>query len=330
MVMVHGRTQETMHPGARSAPGSVSRQWYRIGDVAALTGVSPRTLRAWEERYRLVQPCRSPGGTRLYSQEDVERVRSITRVIAERRLSLRAIAEQLREGSIVPDRFAQGLEGRAGNQPLAGSEATTGGTLIEQLRRYRQLLEVTRQIHMEIGRVATVEGLLTLLCRDACRVFAVAGALIWLVDVSRRWLVGVAGWGPMIEPLLGQRHALTQPSFVATCARQQQVILSNNCQGRLSADRHLNMVAGAAAMMAAPLVSAAGETLGVLVLQEEQHSERFSRDDVEAVKIFAAQAAVALEQVRLFAMISGLCWQLAQHISERAAVAKPVTRIPGG
>jgi MerR family transcriptional regulator, light-induced transcriptional regulator len=50
---------------------------YRIKSVAAQTGVSTATLRAWERRYGLVQPTRSEGGYRLYSDDDV---RMITRV----------------------------------------------------------------------------------------------------------------------------------------------------------------------------------------------------------------------------------------------------------
>ena len=48
-----------------------------IREVVRLTGVNPVTLRAWERRYGLIQPLRTEGGHRLYSQEDVEAVRNI-------------------------------------------------------------------------------------------------------------------------------------------------------------------------------------------------------------------------------------------------------------
>jgi MerR family transcriptional regulator, light-induced transcriptional regulator len=37
-------------------------------------GVSPELLRAWEQRYGLLRPTRSPGGYRLYGEEDAQRV----------------------------------------------------------------------------------------------------------------------------------------------------------------------------------------------------------------------------------------------------------------
>ena len=47
----------------------------RIGELSRRSGVSPELLRAWERRYGLLRPTRSPGGLRLYSADDLERVR---------------------------------------------------------------------------------------------------------------------------------------------------------------------------------------------------------------------------------------------------------------
>lgn len=55
----------------------------RIGELSRRTGVSPELLRAWEQRYGLLQPHRSPGGFRLYSSEDEARVRRTTALLAE-------------------------------------------------------------------------------------------------------------------------------------------------------------------------------------------------------------------------------------------------------
>jgi MerR family transcriptional regulator, light-induced transcriptional regulator len=46
----------------------------RIGELSRRVGVSPELLRAWERRYGLLQPSRSAGGFRLYSEADEERV----------------------------------------------------------------------------------------------------------------------------------------------------------------------------------------------------------------------------------------------------------------
>jgi DNA-binding transcriptional MerR regulator len=47
----------------------------RIGELSRRVGESPELLRAWESRYGLVAPERTPGGLRLYSEEDERRIR---------------------------------------------------------------------------------------------------------------------------------------------------------------------------------------------------------------------------------------------------------------
>jgi DNA-binding transcriptional MerR regulator len=58
-------------------------QLLRIGELSKRSGVSPELLRAWERRYGLLTPTRSAGGLRLYSLDDLERVRAMRRHIAD-------------------------------------------------------------------------------------------------------------------------------------------------------------------------------------------------------------------------------------------------------
>ena len=67
------RRQATPDPG----PG-----YLRIGELTKRTGVSPELLRAWEQRYGLLQPTRTPGGFRLYSTGDEARVQRMQRLVS--------------------------------------------------------------------------------------------------------------------------------------------------------------------------------------------------------------------------------------------------------
>ncbi len=49
--------------------------------VARRTGLSRDVLRAWELRYTAVEPARSPGGQRLYSDADIERLRLLQKAL---------------------------------------------------------------------------------------------------------------------------------------------------------------------------------------------------------------------------------------------------------
>lgn len=56
---------------------------FRIGELSRRLGVSDHALRAWERRYGLLQPVRSAGGFRLYSEADLERVRRMQAFLAD-------------------------------------------------------------------------------------------------------------------------------------------------------------------------------------------------------------------------------------------------------
>jgi MerR family transcriptional regulator, heat shock protein HspR len=72
-----------------------SRPRYMISIAAGLVGMHPQTLRLYEAK-GLVRPARTPGGTRLYSDENVERLRLIQRLTTELGLNLAGVEQVLR------------------------------------------------------------------------------------------------------------------------------------------------------------------------------------------------------------------------------------------
>ncbi|MEQ9569536.1 MAG: MerR family transcriptional regulator, partial [Longimicrobiales bacterium] len=57
-----------------NSPSSSREARHPIRVVASRTGLTPTLLRAWERRYGVVEPGRSDGGQRLYSDDDIERL----------------------------------------------------------------------------------------------------------------------------------------------------------------------------------------------------------------------------------------------------------------
>jgi DNA-binding transcriptional MerR regulator/methylmalonyl-CoA mutase cobalamin-binding subunit len=51
---------------------------FPLRSVARIVGLSPQVIRAWETRYGAVRPLRTPGGTRRYRPQDVERLRHLS------------------------------------------------------------------------------------------------------------------------------------------------------------------------------------------------------------------------------------------------------------
>jgi MerR family transcriptional regulator/heat shock protein HspR len=69
---------------------SSKRGVFMISVAAELAEMHPQTLRMYEAR-GLIEPKRSPKGTRLYSQEDVERLRRIQEMTAELGMNLAGV-----------------------------------------------------------------------------------------------------------------------------------------------------------------------------------------------------------------------------------------------
>jgi MerR family transcriptional regulator, heat shock protein HspR len=72
-----------------------TRPRYMISVAADLVGMHPQTLRMYEAK-GLVRPARTPGGTRLYSESDLERLRLIQRLTTELGLNLAGVEHVLR------------------------------------------------------------------------------------------------------------------------------------------------------------------------------------------------------------------------------------------
>ena len=66
---------------------------FPIRVLAEKTGVAPTTLRAWERRYGLLKPERTPKGHRLYSVKDVEVVSRIVKLLNDNFTISKAINE---------------------------------------------------------------------------------------------------------------------------------------------------------------------------------------------------------------------------------------------
>ena len=71
------------------------RPRYMISVAAELVGMHPQTLRIYETK-GLVRPRRTPGGTRLYSEADISRLRIIQQLTTELGLNLAGVEHVIR------------------------------------------------------------------------------------------------------------------------------------------------------------------------------------------------------------------------------------------
>jgi DNA-binding transcriptional MerR regulator len=110
----------------------------RIGELGARVGLSPDVLRAWERRYGLLHPARSPAGQRLYGPDDEARVQRVLELVAEgvgtasaARLALAETSEPARPGGDAPrpEAYASRLRAAIDTLDDAGADAAIDGLL---------------------------------------------------------------------------------------------------------------------------------------------------------------------------------------------------------
>ena len=66
-----------MPPSQQAEKSIIPGSMLPIRTVADLTGINPVTLRAWERRYNLITPQRTPKGHRLYTDEHVQLIKQV-------------------------------------------------------------------------------------------------------------------------------------------------------------------------------------------------------------------------------------------------------------
>jgi MerR family transcriptional regulator/heat shock protein HspR len=112
-----------MPPGRRNELDR-DRGVYMISVAAELAGMHPQTLRIYESR-GLIQPKRSPKNTRLYSQQDVDRLRRIQELTSELGMNLAGVEkvfelelelDRMRRRMASLERQAQKLEVEMANE----------------------------------------------------------------------------------------------------------------------------------------------------------------------------------------------------------------------
>ena len=143
----------------------MSAELVRIGELSRRTGVSPELLRAWELRYGLLEPSRTAGRFRLYSEADVARVRRMRANLADGLSASEAARAALAER---PQADSPGLEEAADD-------------LARSLEGYD-----------DVGAQGALDGLLAAFSLDV----VVREVLVpYLHDVGERWKRGALSVG---------------------------------------------------------------------------------------------------------------------------------------
>ena len=100
---------------------------YTVGEVATLLGVSPHTVRAWEQRHQIVSPVRTSSNQRRYRAEDVELLRDVKRATERYGLSLRVAFQAVSGLQVIDTRISKKALGRSPRLPRSSRQTIWRG-----------------------------------------------------------------------------------------------------------------------------------------------------------------------------------------------------------
>jgi DNA-binding transcriptional MerR regulator len=90
---------------------TIERVYWTIGEVAEQLGVNTSVLRYWEKEFGMLRPKRTGKGDRLYTKEDIAKVRRIQQLLKDEGFTIQGARERLRQrpqqADVQPDVLAE-------------------------------------------------------------------------------------------------------------------------------------------------------------------------------------------------------------------------------
>jgi len=79
----------------------IEKQYYSIGEVAAMLDVAPSLIRFWETEFDVLKPRKSKKGNRLFTPQDIENLRIVYHLVKERGFTIQGARELLKNKSVL-------------------------------------------------------------------------------------------------------------------------------------------------------------------------------------------------------------------------------------
>lgn len=82
---------------ARSDVEIPDKQFFRIGEVAKITGLKPYVLRYWETEFPMIRPGKSKSKQRVYQRKDIEIILMIESLLYDEKFTIEGARKRIKE-----------------------------------------------------------------------------------------------------------------------------------------------------------------------------------------------------------------------------------------
>ncbi len=117
--------------------------FFKIGEVAELTGTKPHVLRYWESEFKVLRPAKGESGQRIYRRKDVELIFAIKRLLYEENFTIAGAKKQLQRLRALRSEAARGKpkEDSSPTLPFTPPEAVDLTWLRKELQEILDILD---------------------------------------------------------------------------------------------------------------------------------------------------------------------------------------------
>lgn len=77
--------------------------YYSMGEVTEMFDVEPSVIRYWCKQFSCLKPKRNAKGNRLFTKQDIERLKRIHHLLKEKRMTIEGAQKAMRKGAVLEE-----------------------------------------------------------------------------------------------------------------------------------------------------------------------------------------------------------------------------------
>lgn len=207
-----------------------------------------------------------------------------------------------------------------------GGKALETALIFEDTYERERFYNALGSVSLAINFTLDLQTVLNLICRESLRIFNVDGAYIWEREGDHFVVSAAQGHGE--KDSIGSAIPVTSTdSLLSQIVKSGQATYVNHVQGTTDISLQLPSKEAIQAALGVPLEQE-GEIVGVLILVEKTNPDRFTEKDITQASMFGVQAAIALQNARLFEELRQFNEKLDLRVAERTrALNEESTRV---
>jgi PAS domain S-box-containing protein len=211
------------------------------------------------------------------------------------------------------------IEFDAGGVPRRGvgtiQDITKHREVDDALRAHTRQLDALRALSVEITRELNLPALLDLIVRRAMELAGGAGGTIYLWEEGTKTLIPRASVGHSGDWVRDGQVRLGE-GLVGLVAERREGMIVNDYRSWSQARRFILEQTDVTAAVAEPLLCR-DRLFGVIAIDDQDLGRRFSERDLGLLRLFAAQAAIAVENAELYEQVQRHADELERKVQER-------------